>query len=171
MMTSDDTQLLGKNTQVENPQNEQTAPVAEETSEKQSATWKKVAIGGISGILLGAGALYAVNAMAGETQADAADPATASPQAAGSAVATVEDDMTFAEAFQSARAQVGPGGVFEWHGGVYGTYTADEWNAMSAEDKAAFTQTAMSNVHPHSYQPTAHTAVHQRRGGSPRGGL
>lgn len=56
--------------------------------------------------------------------------------------------MTFAEAFQSARAQVGPGGVFEWHGGVYGTYTADEWNAMSAEDKAAFTQTAMSNVHP-----------------------
>lgn len=30
-----------------------------------------------------------------------------------------------------------------------------------AEDKAAFTQTAMSNVHPHSYQPTAHTAVHQ----------
>ena len=127
MMTSDDTQLLGKNTQVENPQNEQTAPVAEETSEKQSATWKKVAIGGTSGILLGAGALYAVNAMAGETQADAADPATASPQAAGSAVATVEDDMTFAEAFQSARAQVGPGGVFEWHGGVYGTYTADEW--------------------------------------------
>lgn len=161
MMTSDDTQLLGKNTQVENPQNEQTAPVAEETSEKQSATWKKVAIGGTSGILLGAGALYAVNAMAGETQADAADPATASPQAAGSAVATVEDDMTFAEAFQSARAQVGPGGVFEWHGGVYGTYTADEWNAMSAEDKAAFTQTAMSNVHPHSYQPSAHTAVHQ----------
>ena len=57
MMTSDDTQLLGKNTQVENPQNEQTAPVAEETSEKQSATWKKVAIGGTSGILLGAGAL------------------------------------------------------------------------------------------------------------------
>ena len=56
MMTSDDTQLLGKNTQVENPQNEQTAPVAEETSEKQSATWKKVAIGGTSGILLGAGA-------------------------------------------------------------------------------------------------------------------
>ena len=160
MMTSDDTQLMGKNTQVENPQNEQTAPVAEETSEKQSATWKKVAIGGTSGILLGAGALYAVNAMAGETQTDA-EPATASPQAAGSAVATVEDDMTFAEAFQSARAQVGPGGVFEWHGGVYGTYTADEWNAMSAEDKAAFTQTAMSNVHPHSYQPTAHTAVHQ----------
>ena len=160
MMTSDDTQLMGKNTQVENPQNEQTAPVAEETSEKQSATWKKVAIGGTSGILLGAGALYAVNAMAGETQTDA-EPATASPQAAGSAVATVEDDMTFAEAFQSARAQVGPGGVIEWHGGVYGTYTADEWNAMSAEDKAAFTQTAMSNVHPHSYQPTAHTAVHQ----------
>ena len=54
--------------------------MAEETSEKQSATWKKVAIGGTSGILLGAGALYAVNAMAGETQADAADPATASPR-------------------------------------------------------------------------------------------
>lgn len=160
-MTSDDTLLINKNSQVENPQSEQTVPAVEETSHKDRATWKKVAIGGTSGILLGAGALYAVNAMAGESQADADQPATASTQAAGSAVATVQDDMTFAEAFQSARAQVGPGGVFEWHGGVYGTYTADEWNAMSAEDKAAFTQTAMSNAHPHSYQPTAHTAVHQ----------
>ena len=80
--------------------------------------------------------------------------------------------MTFAEAFQSARAQVGPGGVFEWHGGVYGTYTADEWNAMSAEDKAAFTRTAMSNVHPpqlSAHRP--HGRPSDRRGGSPRGSL
>lgn len=50
----------------------------------------------------------------------------------------VNDDMTFAEAFAAARQDVGPGGVFVWHGGVYGTYTADEWNSMSEADQEAF---------------------------------
>lgn len=50
----------------------------------------------------------------------------------------VNDDMSFAEAFAAAREDVGAGGVFVWHGGVYGTYTADEWNSMSHEDQLAF---------------------------------
>lgn len=50
----------------------------------------------------------------------------------------VEDSMTFSQAFAAARAEVGPGGAFEWHGNVYGTYTADEWNSMSASEKAEF---------------------------------
>lgn len=55
------------------------------------------------------------------------------------AVATgVSDDMSFSEAFAAARAEVGPGGVFEWHGGVYGTYYADEWNTMTAEERDAW---------------------------------
>lgn len=49
---------------------------------------------------------------------------------------TVNDDMSFGEAFAAARAEVGPGGCFEWHGNVYGTYTADEWNHMTAEERA-----------------------------------
>lgn len=54
----------------------------------------------------------------------------------GLRVAQVDDDKSFAEAFADARAQVGPGGVFEWHGKVYGTYYKDEWDQMTAEEHA-----------------------------------
>lgn len=54
----------------------------------------------------------------------------------GLRVAQVDDDMSFADAFADARAQVGPGGVFEWHGKVYGTFYKDEWDQMSAEERA-----------------------------------
>ena len=50
----------------------------------------------------------------------------------------VEDSMSFSQAFAAARAEVGPGGAFEWHGTVYGTYTADEWNNMSVADRVAY---------------------------------
>ena len=46
--------------------------------------------------------------------------------------------MSFGEAFAAARQEVGPGGVFEWHGGVYGTYYADEWDKMTPEEQAEF---------------------------------
>lgn len=45
------------------------------------------------------------------------------------------DDMSFSEAFAAARAEVGAGGVFEWRGGLYGTYNASEWNNMSQAEK------------------------------------
>ena len=51
---------------------------------------------------------------------------------------SVNDEMTFGEAFAAARSEVGPGGVFEWHGQLYGTYTAEEWNNMSEEEKAEY---------------------------------
>jgi len=51
---------------------------------------------------------------------------------------TVNDNMSFGEAFAAARTETGPGGVFEWHGNLYGTYTAEEWNAMSAEERADY---------------------------------
>lgn len=55
------------------------------------------------------------------------------------AVATgVSDDMSFAEAFAEARQEVGPGGVFQWHGQLYGTYTADEWNSMSPDQQQEY---------------------------------
>lgn len=50
----------------------------------------------------------------------------------------VNDDMSFNEAFASARNEVGAGGAFEWHGKVYGTYYAEEWNAMTPEAKAEY---------------------------------
>lgn len=59
----------------------------------------------------------------------------------------VSDDMSFSEAFAAARAEVGPGGAFEWHGTIYGTYYADEWNNMSAEEKEAFNDHFAWNHH------------------------
>lgn len=56
----------------------------------------------------------------------------------GVRIAQVDDKATFAEAFADARAQVGPGGAFEWRGHVYNTYYAEEWNNMSAEERAEY---------------------------------
>ena len=46
----------------------------------------------------------------------------------------VEDSMSFNQAFAAARQEVGAGGLFVWHGNTYGTYYANEWNAMTPEE-------------------------------------
>ena len=51
---------------------------------------------------------------------------------------TVSDDMSFGEAFAAARHEVGAGGVFEWHGNLYGTYTAEEWSALSPQEQIEY---------------------------------
>ena len=58
----------------------------------------------------------------------------------GIRIAQVDDSDSFAEAFADARAQVGPGGAFEWRGHVYNTYYEEEWNNMSAEARAEYQQ-------------------------------
>ena len=58
----------------------------------------------------------------------------------------VTDDMSFNEAFAAARAEVGGGGAFVWHGNVYNTYTADEWNAMTDEQREAFGDNFLSQA-------------------------
>lgn len=51
----------------------------------------------------------------------------------------VNDNMAFKEAFETAREQVdGGGGFFEWHGKLYNTYSKDEWENMSDEDKSDY---------------------------------
>jgi len=126
-------------------------------SKNQSDTWKKVTLGGVSGILMGAGLLYAGQAVAA-TKADASeetgDAATAEAQQAENAAATMpvaqmHNDLSFGEAFAAARAEVGPGGVFIWHSGIYNTYTEDEWNAMTPEQKNDFAQRVNPTVHVH----------------------
>ncbi|MBN1200182.1 MAG: hypothetical protein JXA23_12575, partial [Bacteroidales bacterium] len=47
----------------------------------------------------------------------------------------VNDEMTFDEAFATARQEVGAGGVFLWKDHAYNTYYAEEWNAMSDDQK------------------------------------
>lgn len=62
-------------------------------------------------------------------------------------VAHVDQSLSFADAFAQARAEVGPGGVFHWHGGVFNTYTEAEWDSMSASDKSDFAQHVAPEVH------------------------
>ena len=125
-----------------------------EVKKNVSREWKNVAIGGAAGIMFGAGTAYAADRMfdGGDTpEEDTADTSDAG-HAAGSShdtsvdasdVASVDEGQSFSEAFAQARAEVGPGGVFRWHGGVYCTYTKDEWEAMSPEEQHRFSQNAM----------------------------
>ena len=61
----------------------------------------------------------------------------------------VSDDMSFGEAFASARHELGPGGAFVWHGNVYGTYYAEEWNNMSAEQQSDYYDKVASTTFSH----------------------
>ena len=97
-------------------------------------TWKQVTISGVTGILMGAGALKAMQAIQSNDEGDvASDSQLASTESA-------YDDMSFREAFEAARAELGAGGVFRWHGNIYNTYTADEWNAKTEEEQDAFAE-------------------------------
>ena len=53
---------------------------------------------------------------------------------------SVTPDMSFGEAFATARAEVGEGGYFMYNGGWYGTYYAEEWAGMTAEEKTTFSE-------------------------------
>lgn len=70
---------------------------------------------------------------------------------------TVNDDMSFGEAFAAARAEVGSGGSFEWHGNVYSTYTAEEWNSMSAEEKEEYNNHFNWSNHTNTYNDSSDT--------------
>ena len=136
----------------------------QQATKKEGSAWKQVTLGGVSGILMGAGLLYAGQAVAQnvnseekpeETPEEKPEDVVAPEQGEtshtlenGLKVASVSDDLSFGEAFQQARAEVGPGGVFHWHGGIYNTYSADEWNAMSVDQKHDFAEQVQPEVRP-----------------------
>lgn len=135
-----------------------------QAQEKKDSGWQYVAVGGTVGLLMGVGAAYAATHLGNEEVPEGEEvppvsdidgvepnpphpahhvhhvhhhrPATIEPSLQGDMrVAEVSDSWSFNEAFASAREQVGAGGVFEWRGGLYGTYYANEWNAMSQEER------------------------------------
>lgn len=53
-------------------------------------------------------------------------------------IGVVNDGLSFEEAFQAARAQTGPGGVFTWRGQVYNTYQKEEWLGLSLAQRQEF---------------------------------
>lgn len=109
--------------------------------------WQKVTIGGAAGLVLGATVSYMTTARGAQSQdiekpADAPAPDNGNPlvdnEVSMPSASTVSDDMTFSQAFAAARGEVGAGGAFEWHGNIYSTYTAEEWDSMSAADKQEY---------------------------------
>jgi len=58
----------------------------------------------------------------------------------------VEDGMTFNEAFDVARQELGPGGVFEWEGNIYNTYYKEEYDAMSDAQRTDYMAEAMNHA-------------------------
>lgn len=99
-------------------------------------SWKQVVLGGVPGVLIGATPVLFSNA------ASASEIEESLPEEEGSTgegeyrLDSVNDEMSFGEAFAAARAELGAGGVFEWRGNLYGTYTADEWNELHPEEAA-----------------------------------
>lgn len=118
--------------------------------------WKKVSFGTTTGILLGAIGIRAIdhlnanhivedNGENANTDVNTDVNTEANVPAYGEApMAHVGNDMSFDAAFAAARAEVGPGGVFTWHGGIYGTYYETEWEAKSDVQKMEYAQ----SVHP-----------------------
>ena len=91
-----------------------------------------------------------VSAVAGPTHRDSA------PVASGDF-----DSMKFEEAFEAARSQVGPGGLFPWHGKVHYTYTPEEWESLDGELKAQFrTLMATTPVPVPEYEGPRHGPLH-----------
>ena len=128
--------------------NENTKTEETETSDNkdnaakgEKPIWKKVAVGAGSGILLGSVAtLLSASAPLGHADGENAEEegSETHPEWTDgevSVASSVSDDMSFSEAFTAARNEVGSGGVFEWHGNIYSTFTEDEWNGMTAEQR------------------------------------
>ncbi len=93
------------------------------TKKSFANNWKPVTIGGMTGILVGTGATMAYHSMASDNNVD--EVVDNSPKQAAS-----NDDMSFSEAFKTARAELGSGKTFEWHGKTYSTCTRKEWEEM-----------------------------------------
>lgn len=143
---------------------EQTTIIEEGVNEvqepKKTSKWKKTAAMagvGAAGIAGGIGLSAIVSGDDAEKTSDVAERHTVKP-VGDVKVAEVNDDMSFSEAFASARKQVGAGGVFEWRGKQYGTYYKTEWDSMSQAEKDRYA----ANVFGTSSSKSSTTPVQER---------
>ncbi len=111
------------------------------------------------GAVLGVGSAFAASQILSHDDEQPAEDAAIK-------VTAEDDSKTFDEAFNDARAHLGPGAAFQWHGGLYSTYTEEEWNGMSDEERSAYTTQVNaiatgSETHADTY---AHNAMHEHHG-------
>ena len=131
--------------------------------EKKNDTMRKVAIGGGIGILLGASAAAVEQTLSSSETPDEDVEVEPAPETV-SVASNVSDGMSFGDAFAAARAELGPGGMFTWHGNSYSTYTAEEWDNMSAGERADYGRLVAPHVQfdngHYGGHHTAHQTVH-----------
>ena len=108
----------------------QTKDIDVQQQQNNSDTWRKVAIGGVTGILLGASGAAVASTLKNQPAEETSEEQNHPAETNEIDVATgVKDSMSFGDAFAAARSEVGPGGVFHWRGNVYNTYYEKEWKA------------------------------------------
>ena len=143
------------------------------TKKKKGNGLKFAGIAGAAGLAGAAGGVFMPKDMfASEENAEDIDSDGSSGASVGGyeghelQVATgVDDSMSFAEAFAAAREEVGPGGLFEWHGQTYGTYYQDEWQNMSPEEQGEYwasvnqTTSALNEQEPSEMPPENYAEV------------
>ena len=123
----------------ENPNDEETKMNVKivsqvNTADGESFSWRKVIIGGVAGVALGAAASYAMAQNLDIEDIIGGSDEPVDPEPTVEPAPTVEpepadpgyDEMSFGEAFAAARAELGPGEVFEWRGALFSTYYAEE---------------------------------------------
>lgn len=126
-------------------------PVEEKGNKHPAYRWQTVSIGGVTGIVMGIAASRLSDALAAndnETEVLNEDDEsnvsttteTSAPLATEVHEAHVDQSLSFGDAFAAARAEVGSGGVFMWHGRLYNTFTAEEWQHMSDAQKSEFAE-------------------------------
>lgn len=124
---------------------DQTKPVYSQSKSGVSPTFVKIGAAGVGGLAIGAVAMTLVsgreaddevNEITFDENAEVVNPETIVPDGEVEFAQGVNDEMSFAEAFEAAREEVGAGGAFVWHGEVYGTYTEAEWNGMSKDEQS-----------------------------------
>ncbi len=122
--------------EVNKPEEDVTSEDKQPENEKKQPMWKRVAVGAGTGILLGGAAtLFSGSAPLDHTEGGEANQHPDWTDGEVPVASSVSDDMSFSEAFAAARTEVGSGGVFEWHGNIYSTFTEEEWNGMTAEQR------------------------------------
>lgn len=153
------------NQAAENPSSE-TIDASSKDAKKGGSTLKSSLVGGATGIALGAVSSLLTGATVLPINPD--DPQNDADHHNDVKITfatSVNDDMTYNEAFSAARQEVGPGGAFVWHGTVYGTYYGSEWNALTPEQQAEFSQNAIAQqpvVENNHSANNHHTSNHQQ---------
>lgn len=57
----------------------------------------------------------------------------------------INDEMSFKDAYEAARNDVGDEGFFNWKGNSYHTLTKEEWDSLSEEDRAMISKKIQEN--------------------------